>query len=113
MTLFKILLNSTISTKGAKCMTIDISNFYLKTQMARQEYIILKTTDIPEEIIKQYKLKDIETSDSYIYCEIKKGMYGLPQSGILAQRLLEERLSKAGYIKAKLSQDCGNIQHDP
>jgi hypothetical protein len=34
MTLFKILLNSTISTKGAKCMTIDISNFYLKTPMA-------------------------------------------------------------------------------
>ncbi len=62
----------------------------------------LKTTDIPEEIIKQYKLKDIETSDGYIYCEIKKGMYGLPQSGILAQRLLEERLSKAGYYQSKI-----------
>ncbi len=66
-------------------MTIDISNFYLKTPMAQQEYMQLKTTDIPEEIIKRYKHKDIETSDGYIYCEIKKGMYGLPQSGILAQ----------------------------
>jgi hypothetical protein len=34
MTLFKILLNRTISTKEAKCMMIDISNFYLKTPMA-------------------------------------------------------------------------------
>ncbi len=102
ITLFKILLNSTISTKGAKCMTIDISNFYLKTQMAQQEYMRLKTIDIPEEIIKQYKLKDIETSDGCIYCEIKKGMYGLPQSGILAQCLLEERLSKASYYQSKI-----------
>jgi hypothetical protein len=62
----------------------------------------LKTTDIPEEIIKQYKVKDIETSDGYIYCEIKKGMYSLPQSGILAQRLLKECLSKAGYYQSQI-----------
>jgi hypothetical protein len=62
----------------------------------------LKTTDIPEEIIKHYKLKDIDTLDGYIYCEIKKGMYELPQSGILAQLLLEERLSKAGYYQSKI-----------
>jgi hypothetical protein len=83
-------------------MTIDISNFYLKTPVARREYMQLKTTDIFEEIIKQYKLKDIKTSDGYIYCQIKKGMYGLPQSGILAQRLLEECLSKAGYYQSKI-----------
>jgi hypothetical protein len=62
----------------------------------------LKTTNIPEEIIEQYKLKEIETSDGFIYCEVKKGMYGLPQSGITAQQLFKERLSKVGYFQSKI-----------
>ena len=33
----KLLLNSTILTKGSKFMTIDISNFYLNTPMERPE----------------------------------------------------------------------------
>jgi hypothetical protein len=102
MTLFKIIVNSTISTKGAKCMMVDLSNFYLKTRMARREYMHLKIMDILEEIMKQYKLRDIITTDDYVYCEINKGMYGLPQSGIIAQQLLEERLSKVGYTQSKI-----------
>jgi hypothetical protein len=34
----KILVNSIISTAGAKFMTMDIKDFYLNTQMARYEY---------------------------------------------------------------------------
>ncbi len=83
-------------------MMIDLSNFYLKTPMARWEYMRLKITDIPEEIIKQYKLRDIITPDKYVYCEINKGMYGLPQSGIIAQQLLEECLGKVGYAQSKI-----------
>jgi hypothetical protein len=30
-------------------------------------------------------------------------MYGLPQAGIIAQELLEERLQKAGYTQSKLT----------
>ena len=30
-------------------------------------------------------------------------MYGLPQAGIIAQELLEERLQKAGYTHSKLT----------
>ena len=33
MLLFKVLLNSVISTPGAKFMTIDLANFYLNTPM--------------------------------------------------------------------------------
>ncbi len=84
MTLFKVLLNSVISTNGAKCMTIDLKDFYLNTPMERSEYMHLKISDIPEEIIEQYKLREITTSDGYVYTEIMKGMYGLPQAGIIA-----------------------------
>ncbi len=33
MTLFKILVNSIISTKGARCIMMDIKDFYLCTPM--------------------------------------------------------------------------------
>ncbi len=83
-------------------MMIDLFNFYLKTPMVRWEYMHLKIMDIPEEIIKHYKLRDIVTPDKYMYCEINKGMYGLPQSGKIAQQLLKERLGKVGYTQSKI-----------
>ncbi len=38
----KLLINSTISTTGAKFMTMDIKDFYLNTPMAQYEYMRLK-----------------------------------------------------------------------
>ncbi len=37
-----------------------------------------------------------------MYTEIIKGMYGLPQAGIIAQKLLEECLSKHGYSQSQI-----------
>jgi hypothetical protein len=62
----------------------------------------LNITDIPEEIIKEYNLQELVTEDGYVYCAINKGMYGLPQVGIIAQELLKERLSKHGYHQSKV-----------
>jgi hypothetical protein len=90
----KILLNSIISTPNAKFMTMDIKDFYLNTPMARYEYMQLRLSDIPEDVITHYKLNKIATPEGYIYCEIQKGMYGLPQAGIIAQQLLEKAPSK-------------------
>ena len=86
----KLLLNSFISTKGAKFMSIDIKNFYLDTPMARYNYMRLKISDLPQDFIDEYKLHDKTKKDGYVYLEIHKGMYGLLQAGILAQKLLEK-----------------------
>ena len=48
----KILLNSVISTPGAKFMTIDISNFYLNTPLDRYEYMKMKLSNFPEDIVE-------------------------------------------------------------
>eukprot|EP00804_Cyclotella_cryptica_P023921 CCRYP_010052-RD/>CCRYP_010052-RD protein AED:0.22 eAED:0.18 QI:0/-1/0/1/-1/0/1/0/482 len=98
----KILLNSVISTLNAKFMTIDIKDFYLNTPMARPEYMRLKLADIPAAIIDLYKLRDI-AQDGYVFVRIQKGMYGLPQAGIIAQQLLEQRLQANGYHQSKLN----------
>jgi hypothetical protein len=50
MTLFKILVNSILSTPKAKCTMMDIKDFDLRTPMKRPEYMLLKITDIPNVI---------------------------------------------------------------
>lgn len=39
--------------------------------------------------------------NGYVYVRIDKGMYGLPQAGILANDLLAERLAKHGYYQCR------------
>ena len=56
--------------RGAKCVMLDIKDFYLNTPMKRYEYMRIKITNIPEEIIKEYKMREIITENGYVYCEI-------------------------------------------
>ncbi len=97
----KPLINSIISTQGAKFMTMDIKDFYLNTLMVQYEYMRLKISDMPNDVIEHYKLHDNVTPDGHIYCEIQKGMYGLLQAGIIAQELLADRLKQHGYTQSK------------
>jgi hypothetical protein len=96
MTTAKILFNSVISTDDARFMCADMKDFYLNTPMARYEYMRLSILIIPQEIIDQYNLLPL-VQDGWIYIEIRKGMYGLPQAGIIANQRLEKHLYKYGY----------------
>eukprot|EP00956_Cyclotella_meneghiniana_P039501 scaffold172743_cov70-Cyclotella_meneghiniana.AAC.1 len=58
--------------------------------------------DLPEEIIKEYRLRKIVNTKGFVFVEVTKGMYGLPQAGLLANELLEKRLNKEGYFQSKL-----------
>ena len=58
---------------------------------------------MPNNFIDKYNLRSIATKDGYVYAECRRGMYELPQSGILAQRLLEERLAKHGYAESTIT----------
>ena len=51
---------------------------------------------IPSEIIAQYTLSDISI-DGWVYCEIKKGMNGLPHSGKISNEQLTKHLAPFGY----------------
>ncbi len=71
---------------------MNIKDFYLNTPMTQYKYMQLKIADMPNNVIKHYNLTNLMTPDGYVYCEIQKGMYGLPKAGIIAQQLLEKRL---------------------
>eukprot|EP00956_Cyclotella_meneghiniana_P037905 scaffold146503_cov46-Cyclotella_meneghiniana.AAC.1 len=58
--------------------------------------------DIPEEIINEYRLRKIVNAKGFVFVEVTKGMYGLPQAGLLANELLEKRLNKNGYFQSKI-----------
>jgi hypothetical protein len=97
MLVAKMLFNSVISMKGTRFMTMDIFNFYLMTPLHRHKFIWIKLTDIPDEVIKEYKLREIATKNGSIYIRAKRGMYGLPQAGLLANKLLKKCLNKHRY----------------
>ena len=58
--------------------------------------------DIPDEIIKEYKLCEKATTDGWVYFKVMRGMYGLPQSGSNSHDELEDNLNKEGYFKSLL-----------
>jgi hypothetical protein len=102
MLVAKMLFNSVISTKGARFMTMDISTFYLMTPLYRAKFIQIKISDIPDEVIREYKLREKATKNGSIYIRAKRGMYSLPQAGLLANELLKKYLNKHGYRQSKL-----------
>ena len=52
---------------------------------------------IPQEIIDEYALHNLVDEDGWVYLKIMKGMYGLKQSGIIANMELTKHLDKFGY----------------
>jgi hypothetical protein len=102
MLVAKMLFNSVISMKGAQFMTMDMPNFYLMTPLHRAKFIQIKLSDIPNEVIREYKLREKATKNGSIYIRAKRGMYGLLQAGLLANELFEKRLNKHGYQQSKL-----------
>ena len=64
--------------------------------MARYENMRLKLCNITEDVARHYNLETKVKSDGYVYIEIRRGMYGIPQLGLLAQQLLEKRLNAEG-----------------
>ena len=62
----------------------------------------MKMSDIPQEVIDEYDLWKKATADGHVFIEVRKGMYGLPQSGLLAQELLEKRLNDEDYFQSDI-----------
>ena len=114
LTTSKVMWNSVISTQGARYACVDVKNFYLMTPLDRYEYMRMKIDLFPPELIELYNLAPKVKYDAkgvgYVYMEIRRGMYGLPQSGILSNKLLKERLPQYGYYE--LPHTPGLFKHE-
>jgi hypothetical protein len=81
-------------------MMMDIKNYYLGTPLPRFEYMKMLVSRFPEEIIQKYNIKALAVN-GWVYIEIRKGMYGLKQAGLLANQFLQTRLAPFGYYPAR------------
>jgi hypothetical protein len=109
LTTAKLLINSTISTPNARYMTADLKDFYLGTPMSRYEYMRIPIDMLPDTIIDQYNLRPL-FHNGFVYVEIRRGMYGLPQAGRLANDQLIAFLAPHGYRPVPLTP--GLWRHD-
>ena len=66
------------------------------TPLKRPEYVRIQIRDISDEIIAEYKLKEKVDVNGSVYIVSNRGMYVLPQSGLLANKVLEKWLNKRG-----------------
>ena len=102
ITTAKTLINNTISTPDTRFVCADIANFYLNTPIYHYKYIQLTFDIIPQDIIYEYNLTDI-SHNGKVYIHIINGMYGLPQSGIIAHDRFKNHPEKHGYQPVKLA----------
>ena len=93
----KILIKSTLSTPGAKWCGFDLVNMYLNTYLTTNEYLEIHISRIPQEFIDECDLNKYVTPYGWVFDETRKGMYGLPQDGILAHNKLKKVLKPHGY----------------
>ncbi|KAL7474389.1 hypothetical protein ACHAW6_000364 [Cyclotella cf. meneghiniana] len=70
--------------------------------MERPEFMHLKLDLLPTEIIDSYGLLNKEIN-GWVYVRIEKGMYGLPQAGILANKLHASCLDADGYYQCQFT----------
>ena len=103
----KLLLNIIFYTAGPKFFTMDIKNFYLNTPLPRYEYFRFKISDMPDDFIKSYVLYQKATKEGYLYVECRRGMYGLPYAGLIAQELPEKYWRSTVTPNAKWHQVYG------
>jgi hypothetical protein len=69
ITTFKVLINSTLSTEDAAMMMMDIKDYYLSTLLPRFEYMKMRLSRFPKEIIQKYNLKALAVN-GWVYIEM-------------------------------------------
>ena len=97
VTTVKFVLNSVISTPNTKYLTADIQHFYLNNDLPDPEYMRLPISIIPQDFIDVYNLTTLVDDQVWVSFRIDKGMYGLKQTGIIANESLVKNMAPFGY----------------
>ena len=83
---------------------------YLNTPLDDYQYMRFNVRDVPPEVIELYNLQDKITPDRWLYCEIRRSIYGLKEAGKLANIQLQKVLATEGYYPCPFTQ--GLFRHE-
>ena len=78
-------------------MCLDIKNFYLCAPMKRFEYMKMPIGIFPRHVVQEYNLGK-KVYNGYIWIEICRSIYGLPQARKIANEFLKKKLAPHGYF---------------
>jgi hypothetical protein len=98
MEVVRALLCSTLAD-DASFMAADITDYYLNTPLERPEYMRMTRKQVSPAIIAEYGYEEYFVNDM-LYFQVNKGMYGLPQAGLLAQNRLIAHIAQHGYTQS-------------
>ncbi len=79
-------------------MCLDIKNFYHTTALEYFEYMKIPLALFPSWTIEQYNLNKLAL-EGWVYIEMQRAVWGLPQAGIMANKHLRRKLEPFGYYK--------------
>ena len=104
----KLLFNSVISDShlGARFMSLDIKDFFLQSILHDAEYLRIHSKYFLPDIRTKYNIDNLISTDGYVYCKIKRDMYGLKQAARLTRDQLINNLAPFDYF---LSAQAPNI----
>jgi hypothetical protein len=94
----KLHWNSVLSTPDARYMCPDIKKFYLTAALEYFEYMKIPLALFPSWTIEQYNLNKL-VLDGWVYIEMQRAVWGLPQAGILENKRLRRKLAPFDYYK--------------
>jgi hypothetical protein len=92
-----------LSTQKAKYMRLNLKKYFLSVPLNQYEYMCIPLELFPTWIVAQYDLLT-KVHRGHIYLEMRRAVWGLPQAGILANKLLRKRLAPHGYYECKQMQ---------
>lgn len=96
------MINSIVSTKGARFATFNLKDFYLHTPISEYEYMRIPASIIPETILDKYNLRPL-IHNGFVYVEIRKDMYGLPQAGKIVNNQAIEFVKPHGNVECLIT----------
>jgi hypothetical protein len=79
-------------------MYLNINKIYLIAPLDYFIYMRMPLSVFQEWIKKQYTL-DEHAQNVFVYLQMEHAVWGLPQAGILANKLLRKRLAPHGYYE--------------
>ena len=86
-----------MSTQNARHCTLETKDFYLNSSLDKHEHLRLSCALFTQELIYFHHLNDRASENGYVYWEIRGGMHGLSQAGMLVHETLKKNLKLFGH----------------
>ena len=97
----KLLFNAVVSEANSRFGTLDLTDYYLGSVLPSPESIKIYVATFSSTLLDSLGLTPFIKTDpkgrTYIFFDIVKTMYGLPQAGLLSQLQLVSLLYESGY----------------